>query len=420
MKLMKDTHVHLENKKASRAFFAYIFIMYSVVYMTKSCFSGALSAIVAESSLTLSQTTFISAAFYIVYAPLQILGGFFADKYSPEKLINIGLLGGAAANVVIFFNQNYYVMLITWIFNAIIQFALWPSVFKILSSQLVRSDRKNMIFLISLGSSGGLILTYIVSALIPSHAWKYNFAISAVSLVLSAIVMKLFCIKLDPILKKDTEEAEVEQKAETRSMGTAKLFLISGFFAVLPAVLLRTMIESGTKNLSSTMLMQSYESISSSTGNLLSILVVIGGVVGVFLAKFVILPRLIKNEITGYLIMTLMTLPFAIILRLVGKMPVWSVVLSLAMINLLLTATHLFVQYYNMYFVKYGKNGTAAGIINAAASAGMALQFCVFGPVAENLGWPVVTTIWVFMTLLSIVFLAIAMRPANKFKKENT
>jgi len=425
MKVMKDVNVHLENKKVSRAFFAYLFIMYSVVYMTKSCFSGALSAIVAEGSLTLSQTTSISAAFYIAYAPLQVLGGIFADKYSPERLIIIGLLGGAAANTVIFFNQSYYVMLFAWIFNAIIQFALWPSVFKIISSLLVRSDRKSMAFLISLGSSGGLVLSFAVAACIPSHAWKYNFAVSAVSLILSAIVMRLFCARLDPILKKDKipapEPTEKNNDKTPPTVSTSRLFLMSGFFAVLPAVLLRIMLETGVRNFSSTMLMQSYNEISPSVGNLLSVLVVVGGILGVVIAKFVIFPRIIKNEITACLVTTALSIPFAVVLSFIGpKMPVLAIVISMTLINLLLTASTLFIQYYNMYFTKYGKNGTAAGIINAAAAAGMALQFCIFGPVAERLGWPTVTAIWIGMIAVTVLCLAIALRPANKFKKENT
>ena len=188
---MSDINIHLENKSESRHFFVYLWLMYALVYMTKNCFSGALSAIVAEGSLTLAETTFISAAFYIVYTPLQILGGIFADKYSPEKMINIGLLGGAACNIVIFFNQNYYVMLASWVFNAIIQFALWPSVYKIMSSQLVRSDRSRMIFYMSFASSGGLIMTYITSALLPH--WKYNFLVSAVILVICSVVLVVYC-----------------------------------------------------------------------------------------------------------------------------------------------------------------------------------------------------------------------------------
>lgn len=395
--------------------------MYATVYMTKSCFSGALSAIVSEGSLTLSQTTTIQGVFYIVYAPLQVLGGLFADKYSPEKMITIGLLGGAAANTVIFFTQNYYVMLVVWAFNAIIQFALWPSVFKIISSQLVRSDRKNMAFLISLTSPSGLVLTYLVAACIPETAWRYNFAVSAVVLVLAAVVLKLFCAKLDPILIKDApKESKTENKKDAFSPKAVKLFAMSGFFFVLPAVLIRTMIETGTKNLSSTMLMQSYGGISPKLGNLLSILIVIGGLAGIFLAKFVIFPRLIKKEITAYVVMAAASAPFIFAISMIGTAPVWLIVLSLAMINLTLSTTHLFGQYYNMYFTKYGKNGTAAGIINGAAAGGMALQYCIFGPVAQELGWKTVTIAWIVMASLMIFFLVLALRPANRFKRDFT
>ena len=98
MKLMSDINVHLENRKESRIFFAFIWIMYSLVYTTKSCFSAALVFIKQEGVLTLTQISFIMAMFYTVYAPLQVVGGIFADKYSPERMITVSLIGSAAAN----------------------------------------------------------------------------------------------------------------------------------------------------------------------------------------------------------------------------------------------------------------------------------------------------------------------------------
>lgn len=77
MNFLKDINIHLENKKASRSFFVFIWILYALVYMTKNCFSGALSSIVAEGSLTLTEASIINGAFYAAYAPLQILGGIF-------------------------------------------------------------------------------------------------------------------------------------------------------------------------------------------------------------------------------------------------------------------------------------------------------------------------------------------------------
>ncbi len=418
MKLMSDINIHLENKKESRSFFVFLWLMYATVYMTKNCFSGALAAIVEEGTFTLTQTTFISAAFYLAYAPLQILGGIFADKYSPEKLITIGLLGSAVSNIVIFFSQNYYVMLISWVFSAIVQFALWPAVFKIMSSQLVRSDRSRMVFYMSFGSSGGLILTYVVSAFLTD--WRYNFLISAIILVVDAVIMQIYCVHLNPIMKKDyvvapSDDTPLEPWNMTR-VSTFRIFLISGFFAVLPAVLLRTMVENGTKTLSPTMLVQSYDGISPMIGNLLNIFIIIAGVLGTLLVKLALFPRIIKNEVTGYLLMLIFSLPFTILLRFVGDLPVWLVVLSLCMISMSLTATHLLTQYYTMNFTACGKNGTAAGVINAAASCGLLLQYCVFGSIADLFGWTVVTTAWIGMVAVSVVSIAFAIRPAARFK----
>ena len=422
MRLMSDINIHFENKRASRIFFVFIWLMYALVYMTKNCFSGALSAIVAEGSLTLTQASWIIASFYIAYTPLQILGGIWADKYSPEKLITVGLVGSAISNVVIFFNQNFYVMLVSWVFSAIIQFALWPAVFKIVSSQLVRSDRSKMVFFMQFSGSIGLIMSYGISAILPD--WRYNFAISAVTLALLAIVLQAFCIKLNPIVVRDripVKVTEVDPKDDPgRGMTKLAVFLSSGFVAIIPAVVLKTMVENSSKTFSPTMLSQSYESISPSIGNILNILIIIAGVCGTLLLKAFVFPKFIKNEFVCFLCILVVTLPFTILLRQVGTLPVWLIVVALCFVCMLLSATGYLTQHYNMNFVKYGLNGTAAGILNAGASLAFTIQYCAFGPIAENLGWPVVTTLWIAMIVLSMVFVAIGIRPYINFLKKTS
>ena len=416
---MSDINIHFENKRASRIFFVFIWLMYALVYMTKNCFSGALASIVAEGSLTLTQTSIISAAFYIAYTPLQIFGGIFADKYSPEKLILIGLLGSAASNVVIYFNQSFWVMLVAWVFSAIIQFALWPAVYKVMSSQLVRSDRSKMIFLMSFSSSGGLILSYVIAAFLPD--WRLNFAISAITLVALAITLLIFCKLFNTIMKRDAAPCVVEEldPHDNPSMGHSpmQIFIISGFLAFLPTVLMRAMVEQGIKSLSPTMLSQSYESVSPTMGNLLNILIIIAGVAGTFLLKLMIFPRFIKNEAVCYLILLGISLPFAAILLFVGELPVGVIVFALCTSSLFLSATHLLTQYFNMHFVKYGLNGTAAGILNASASLGFVLNYCAFGPVAEGLGWQMVTTLWIIMIIVGMIGVAFGIRPSIRFIK---
>ena len=420
MKLLSDINIHFENKRASRIFFVFIWLMYALVYMTKNCFSGALSSIVDEGALTLTEASWIIASFYIAYTPLQILGGIWADKYSPEKLITIGLVGSAVSNVVIFFNQNFYVMLISWVFSAIIQFALWPAVFKIVSSQLVRSDRAKMIFFMQFASAGGLVMAYGMSAILPD--WRYNFAISAIVLAVLAVALQILCFKLNPIIVKDkipviTKDVDPNDDPG-RGMTKFAIFLSSGFFMIIPAVVFKTMVENSSKTLSPTMLSQSYESISPSIGNILNILIIIAGACGTLLLKTLIFPKHIKNEFVCFIVILGVTLPFVVALRFVGDLPVWIIVLALCFVCMLLSSTGYLTQHYNMNFVKYGLNGTAAGILNAAASLAFMIQYCAFGPIAENLGWPTVTTLWIVMVALSMVFVAVGIRPYVRFLKK--
>jgi len=200
-------NVHFENRKLSRCFFIFIWVMYAIVYMTKSCFSAAMASIVFEGIMTKSQTGLIISAFNLVYAPLQIFGGVFADKYDPEKLIKIGLVGGGIANLIIYLNQNYYLVLTVWILNAVVQFALWPAVFKIVSSQIVKEDRKNATYYISFGTTAGLFLAYLVAAFLPS--WEYNFAVSAAALLLLALVWHIVTkrVEIYMIPDKKTDES---------------------------------------------------------------------------------------------------------------------------------------------------------------------------------------------------------------------
>ena len=44
----RDINLHFENKRVSRHFLLYIFLMYALVYMTKNCFNGALADIKAS------------------------------------------------------------------------------------------------------------------------------------------------------------------------------------------------------------------------------------------------------------------------------------------------------------------------------------------------------------------------------------
>lgn len=416
-KNVDGVHMHLEDKKVSRNFFWMLWIMYAVVYMTKNCYSAAMASIVNEGILTKSQTGLISAIFYGVYAPLQILGGVFADKYNPERMIKIGLVGSGVANLIIFFIQNYYVMLAVWTFNAIIQFALWPSVFKIISSQLEPGYRARGVYFISFSSTFGLILSYFIAAIVSK--WQYNFLISAVSLFGFAIVFHIVDVKVEKHMLPDHSPRLKDGivKIKHSSVPAWKLFLYSGFYLLILITILRTVTANGIKTLTATFLMESYEKISPSIGNLLNILIIVAGILGVMFVNQFVYPRLIRNEVLAIMLLVGLSIIPVIVMTFAGKISVTVIILALCVTAFLLTTTDMIASRCCAAFAKYGKNGLASGVNNSCASIAIMIQNYGILSLADYKGWNTVVWLWGVMLVACVMLAAVAFPLWRRFKK---
>lgn len=409
-------HMHFEDKRRSRHFFWFIWAMFVSVTMTKTFFTAAMAQIVFEGIMTKSQVGFIVAAFYIVYAPFQMVGGVLADKFDPENLITIGLFGGAIANLILFFNQNYYVVLFTWIFNAIIQFGIWPSVFKIISSQIVRSDSKNAAYYTSFSTSAGMILSYAVAAIIPK--WYINFLVSAAVLFAFGVTLNLLTHIEKPHMFPDKPaETQIISDSEKANISTFKLFKESGFFFIVLTYFLSYTVTHSVKTLSSTMLMESYDNVTSSIGNVLSILVIFVSVAALFLAKKFYYPKTVKSAPTGILIMLIISVAASALL-LFGNSGIASVVISLCVVSGASTVVGLLNSYCNLRFAKFGKSATVAGILNMLASLSVVVSSYGITKVADSYGWKTVSWLYFALLVLSALSAAAVLPLWKRFKKK--
>lgn len=374
-----------------------------------------MASIVSEGVLTKLQTGLITAVFYLVYAPMQVVGGIVADKFSPQKMIKIGLIGAAFANIIISLNQNYYVMLTAWAFNGIVQFGIYPSVFKIVSSQLVRSDREQMVFYLSFAGTGGLVLAYLMAAVLPS--WEYNFVVSAVALLVLAISLHIYNKHISPYMKWDKKEEPEDKKEETsvNHPSTMKVFIKSGFFFVCISTLLAVTVSQSKSTLSSIMFVENYKSVSPSLGNILTIVFVLSGIVGTIVAKRFC--DRVRNELVAMALTFVVQIPLLATCIFIGKVPIFAVVVILAIVAALESIASLFRNYYNVNFVKYGKSGTAAGILNAAMSVSYMLAAYVMPKTVEVFSWGTYLTSLPILIGISALSLLVVCKTFKNFKK---
>ena len=409
--LLQSANIHMDDKKESYKFFVYLWLMYAVVNMTKNCYNGALAGIVADGVLTKSQTGLITAMFYLVYTPLQVLGGMVVDRFSPERMIKIGLIGGAVANGVIYFNHNYSVMMTAWILNAIVQFSIYPGVYKIVSAQLAKTERKTMIFYLSFSATSGTLLSYLVAAIVPS--WDSNFAVSAVSLVVLAGAMHMFEKHIEPYcIPNDVPEEKIKPvKGQTPAV---RIFLRSGFFFIVVGNVIATLVNQSRTTLTPVMLVENYPGISPSAGNMLNALMIVSGIFGTIVAGRLF--KNIKNELWGVTIAYACLIPFLWVCRFVGIVSLPVLVVCLCCVALFVSVGNLFLSYYIAGFAKYEISGTAAGIFNSGAAFSYMLSAYAMTRIDEVLGWNFMIGMWPVIIVVSIVLIIIAIIIKSKNK----
>lgn len=409
----RHVNIHLEDRKRSRHFFGFLWILYAVVCMTKNCYAGALASIVAEGVLTKSQTGLITAMFYVAYTPLQIVGGMMVDRYSPEKMIKYGLVGAAIANGVIFFNQNYYVMLIAWTCNACVQFGIWPAIFKIVSSQLVRSDRKTMAFYVSFSGTAGTFLSYLVAALV--SRWQLNFAVSAVMLAAFAVIMHIYDHHLNPYMKWDkVEKEEVRESAHFPNISTKNVILVSGFGFILVYIVL-TFVVMRSRETMAPVIFNDYYNLLPSTANLLNLFMIASGILGTIAAKRLV--SKIRNEAVGAIGVLAGMIPFLIVCCFAGKLPLYTIVISMCIISALQSVTILINYTYNLNFSRYNKSGTIAGLTNAAQAFAYIIASYAVPLIQENTSWTFLIALWPVMTVMAIISMLFAVGKVRSFSK---
>lgn len=413
-----ENQKYLKDKKFSVILFVFLFLLYSIIYMTKNMFTSATAFIVEEGFLSKSQIGIINAAFWFVYAAFQIIGGFAVDKYSPHKLIMIGLAGALISNTVIYFNQSYYVMMAAWVFNAIAQFGVWPGIFKIVSTQIAPEMRERAAFWLLFSTSAGIGISMLVASFVTD--WRNNFLISAISLLLFFILY----LVLNAFLDKKMVETEAESQKSIKNTEIKKspmipLMLSSGLIVFLFVCLLRYAIDSGIKMMTPVMLMESYENLPAAISTRMSSVLIVFSAMGLLVARFV-QRKITRNEARAQIILYAISLLPLLMVCFLGKIHYIWILIALSVAIMMLQGASPFSQtFLTLHFGKYGRIGTVSGILNAVASVGNILASYVFAKMSEIMSWNGVLITWIICIFICWVLCVVVLTRWTRFVKKS-
>lgn len=372
--------------------------------------------IVNEGVLTKSQTGTITGSFYIAYAILQLVGGALADKWHPERLLTVGFLGAGLSNLIIYFNQSYRVMLVAWTFNAVIQFAVWPSIFRIISTMTAPVHRKKGIFIATLANPFGVAVGYVIAAVV--SRWQLNFLISALGLIISAFLwwsVWCFAQKRGDIRENEDDVPTVPHSDEHFNFKLFPTLFSSGAMMLIVASFIKTSFDLGVKSFTPTIINESYSSVSPALATIVSLIVIAAGAMGVWAAKLWY-PKPFKCEASAGAAMFGFSLIPAFLILFIGMFNYWIIVAAMSSLVLFMSSAQLYLlSYLPIHFNRWGKGATVSGIINFACSLGVVMANMVFTRFADRFGWGVTVKLWFILILLGFILCLAAVPKWQKF-----
>jgi len=410
----------LTTKAASIYLLVLLFLVYTVIYISKSMFSSAMASIVEAGEMTKSETGAISAVFWIVYAILQVPGGLAADRFKPSHMIVLGVAGAAVCSGGVYFvstneacaGYRYGAIMVIWALNAAVQFSIWPSIFKIMTTEMVFSMRQTGMFWMVFGTSFGIGISMLIASVV--KRWQQNFI---VSIALLGGILLVWLISY-PILEKKmvvTETVAVQNKKLPKEKMGWKEMLKTGVWGLALAAFLRTAADNGLKNQTPTMLMQSYANMPAAISNRLGAILTLFSFFGALLLK-PFQKRVTTNEAKGVIIGLLIALPMMALTALVGKLHYLPLMAILCIAQMMVSCMGPYSGSFSAgRFAYYGKSGTVAGFINALASFGNVVATYGFARVSESASWSVVMLMFAGLLAVTILSCLVVLPAWTKF-----
>lgn len=383
-------------------------VAYMVSYITRINFGAIISEVEADTQISRTMLSAAVTGSFITYGIGQIFSGICADRFSPKKLVERGLVISVLMNLLMPLCNDADFMLAVWCINGFAQAFMWPPIVKLMVAAFSEEAYKKMAVKISWASSYGTILVYLTApALITIASWKAVFYFSALCGIIMVVIWNKYCIDIPCRPRENTK-----MKRKTEKTG-AKVLFSPVLIAVMLAIILQGMLRDGV-----TTWMPSYIADTYHLSTVVSILT------GIVLPLFSILctqissvlyRRRLKSPVLCSAVMFLIGTISTISLYCVsGNSVIISVICSALLTGTMHGVSSMLTAMVPPYFKRYGNVSTATGALNACAYVGSGISTYGIAVLSEKTGWQNTLLVWCLIAALGSAVCLGAIKPWKK------
>lgn len=392
----------LQNKKQVRKLALLLGSVYMISYITRINFGAIISEMEYATGISRSLLSMSITGSFITYGIGQIVSGILGDRFSPKKLMSLGLAMTILMNLAIPFCTSPYAMLAAWCANGLAQSLMWPPMVKIMAGLLSPQDYQKAVVTVSCGSSVGTILVYLLAPLmIAAFSWKAVFWICAGCGAVMLLIWQFF-----------GQDVPVAKRMKDRTTTKAQWGILFSpmMLSIMMAIVLQGMLRDGV-----TTWMPSYIS---ETYHLSRIVSILTGVclplfsIACFHLSSRVYEKIFRNPVLcAGVIFGIGTAAALGVCFLSGHSAAVSVLFSALLTGTMHGVNLMLVSMVPAYFKKNGNVSTVSGVINACTYVGSAISAYGIALISESAGWGVTLMLWIGIAVLGTLLCFVAVRP---------
>ena len=357
---------------------------YLVSYITRINFGAVVTEMVRQTGMNRASLSAALTGSFLTYGAGQLISGWLGDRVQPKYLVLAGLLATSAMNLLLPFCRIAVQMTVVWCFNGLAQALLWPPIVKLMATQFSYNVYRRASVVVSLGSSAGTVLVYLLSPLcIALAGWRSVFWLCSFCGLLMACVWQKSC-RLIPM--------ETPRGAEPApsTIGFLRRPLI---LCILLCIVLQGALRDGITTWTPTYIADTYQ-----FSSIVSILT--GVVMPVFsMISFQIASSLYRRMPDNPLLCAFLffcggALSALLLAWLFAQNPLISILLSALLTGCMHGVNLMLVCMLPPFFQRWGKVSTVSGLLNACTYIGSAASTYGIALLSEGIGWQSTIMLW--------------------------
>lgn len=394
-----------ETKKLSANALAWLFAFtYMISYMTRINFGAIVSEMERSTGIPRALLSMSLTGAFVTYGVGQVISGILGDRFSPKKLVTLGLSVTVGMNLLIPLCDSPYAMMGIWCVNGFAQAFMWPPILRMMVMLLEGEEYARAAVKVSWGSSAGTIAMYLLAPMVIAWlSWRWVFVMSAVFGIIGILVWNRF--------------AWVPVQAETpetpKSKPSAKGLISPMMLLVMLAIVMQGMLRDGI-----TTWMPSYIG---ETFRLSSIVSILSGVIlpvfsilcsqasATLYRRFFPNPMLCAGVIFGGGAVSALALYF-----LSSVSAPLSALLAAVVTGCMHGVNFMLVSILPRFFQRFGNTSTASGVLNACTYVGAASSTYGIAVLSAEIGWQSTIGIWFLIALFGTVLCLVTVKPWAK------